>query len=165
VYSIRWRLQGLPRLTTQGYQLEEATNGEEGLWQAAIHRPDVIFLDLGLPDIDGLEVTKQLRHWTTTPIIVLSARSYEHDKIAALDAGADDYLTTPFDLGELLARLRVALRHRTPQPGTQPNPIFRVGELRVDLARRLVWVQDEQVHLTPNSTSYWPRLCNMPAKC
>jgi DNA-binding response OmpR family regulator len=83
----------LPRLTTQSYQLEEATNGEEGLWQAAIHRPDVIILDLGLPDIDGLEVTKQLRHWTTTPIIVLSARSYEHDKIAALDAGADDYLT------------------------------------------------------------------------
>jgi two-component system, OmpR family, KDP operon response regulator KdpE len=137
-------------LPTQGYQVEEAITGEEGLWQAAIYRPDVIILDLGLPDIDGLEVTKQLRHWTTTPIIVLSARSREHDKIAALDAGADDYLTKPFDLGELLARLRVASRHRTPLPGAQSDPIFRVGQLRVDLARRLVWVQDEQVHLTPN---------------
>ncbi len=98
-------------LPAQGHHLEEATTGEEGLLQAAMRRPDVIILDLGLPDIDGLEVTKRLREWTTTPIIVLSARGREDDKIAALDAGADDYLTKPFGLGELLARLRVALRH------------------------------------------------------
>lgn len=137
-------------LPPQGYQLEEATTGEEGLWQAAIYRPDVIILDLGLPDIDGLEVTKQLRQWTTTPIIVLSARERERDKIAVLDAGADDYLTKPFDLGELLARLRVALRHRIHTTGALRDPVFGVGQLRIDLARRLVWVQDEQVHLTPN---------------
>ncbi len=137
-------------LPVHGYQVEEATTGEEGLWQAAIHRPDVIFLDLGLPDIDGMEVTKQLRQWTMTPIIILSARERARDKIAVLDAGADDYLTKPFDLGELLARLRVALRHRMHTTGALRDPVFGVGQLRIDLARRLVWVQDEQVHLTPN---------------
>ena len=137
-------------LPAQGYHLEEATTGEEGLLQAAMRRPDVIILDLGLPDIDGLEVTKRLREWTTTPIIVLSARGREDDKIAALDAGADDYLTKPFGLGELLARLRVALRHAARAPGEEGEPVFRVGDLRVDLVRRQVWVAEEEVHLTPN---------------
>ncbi len=137
-------------LPTQGYHLEEATTGEEGLLQAAMRRPDVIILDLGLPDIDGLEVTKRLREWTATPIIVLSARGREDDKIAALDAGADDYLTKPFGLGELLARLRVALRHAARAPGEEGEPVFRVGDLRVDLVRRQVWVAEEEVHLTPN---------------
>jgi two-component system, OmpR family, KDP operon response regulator KdpE len=137
-------------LPAQGYHLEEATTGEEGLLQAAMRRPDVIILDLGLPDIDGLEVTKRLREWTATPIIVLSARGREDDKITALDAGADDYLTKPFGLGELLARLRVALRHATRTPGEEGEPVFRVGDLRVDLVRRQVWVADEEVHLTPN---------------
>ena len=137
-------------LPTQGYHLEEATTGEEGLLQAAMRRPDVIILDLGLPDIDGLEVTRRLREWTATPIIVLSARGREDDKIAALDAGADDYLTKPFGLGELLARLRVALRHAARTPGEEGEPVFRVGDLRVDLIRRQVWVAEEEVHLTPN---------------
>jgi len=137
-------------LPAQGYHLEEATTGEEGLLQAAMRRPDVIILDLGLPDMDGLEVTKRLREWTATPIIVLSARGREDDKIAALDAGADDYLTKPFGLGELLARLRVALRHATRAPGEEGEPVFHVGDLRVDLLHRQVWVAEEEVHLTPN---------------
>lgn len=137
-------------LPSQGYRLEEAPNGEEGLLQAAMRQPDVIILDLGLPDIDGLEVTQRLREWSKTPIIVLSARGQEGDKIAALDAGADDYLTKPFGMGELLARLRVALRHQANLAGDAANPIFIVGELRVDLARRQVWVENEEVHLTPH---------------
>src|SRR6266480_5687297 len=98
-------------LTATGYQLIKATTAQEGLVQAATRQPDVVILDLGLPDLDGLEVTRQLREWTTIPIIVLSARGQESDKVTALDTGADDYLTKPFSVGELLARLRVALRH------------------------------------------------------
>jgi two-component system KDP operon response regulator KdpE len=137
-------------LPGHGYHLEEATTGEEGLLQAAMRRPDVIILDLGLPDIDGLEVTKRLREWSQTPIIVLSARGREDDKIAALDAGADDYLTKPFGMGELLARLRVALRHAAHGPGETADPVFQVDALRIDLARRQVWLADQEVHLTPN---------------
>ena len=137
-------------LPAHGYHLEEATTGEEGLLQAAMRRPDVIILDLGLPDIDGLEVTKRLREWSNTPIIVLSARGREDDKIAALDAGADDYLTKPFGMGELLARLRVALRHVTRPSGENADPIFQVNDLRVDLVRRQVWLADQEIHLTPN---------------
>ena len=109
--------------------------------------PDVILLDLGLPDGDGLDATRQLREWTSTPIIVLSARGQEQDKIAALDAGADDYLTKPFSVGELLARIRVALRHRA--AGGEPPAAFEAGALKVDLARRTVTVAGEEVHLTP----------------
>lgn len=137
-------------LPGHGYQMVEATTGEEGLIAATMHRPDVIILDLGLPDLDGLDVTKRLREWTQTPIIVLSARGREDDKIAALDAGADDYLTKPFGMGELLARLRVALRHRARAAGEIADPVFQVGELRVDLLRRHVWIGDKAVHLTPN---------------
>jgi two-component system KDP operon response regulator KdpE len=135
-------------LTSHAYQLVEATTGQEGLAQVASHQPDVIILDLGLPDIDGLDVTRQLREWTQTPIIVLSARGQERDKVAALDAGADDYLTKPFGVEELLARIRVALRHlaRTAQGD---EPIFEVGDLCVDLARRHVQVAGTEVHLTP----------------
>ncbi len=131
------------------YRLVEAATAKEGLAQAAGRNPDVILLDLGLPDTDGLEVTRQLREWTRTPIIVLSARGREQDKVAALDLGADDYLTKPFGVEELLARIRVALRHASLQPGDAPDPVFEMGELKVDLAQRQVFRAGQQLHLTP----------------
>ena len=133
-------------LGTHDFRLVEAGTMREGLAQAAGRNPDVILLDLGLPDGDGLDATKQLREWTGTPIIVLSARGQEHDKVAALDAGADDYLTKPFSVGELLARSRVALRHRA---GGEAPAIFQAGALKVDLGRRTVTVGEADVHLTP----------------
>ena len=136
-------------LTANGYQLLEATTAQEGLVQAATRQPEIVILDLGLPDLDGLEVTRRLREWTTMPIIVLSARGQEADKVTALDAGADDYLTKPFSVGELLARLRVALRHAARISQEPGEPMFAVGDLRVDLARRQVYIADQQVHLTP----------------
>jgi two-component system, OmpR family, KDP operon response regulator KdpE len=145
-------LQKFLRLTlsTQNYNVIEAPNGEQGMRHAAMSRPDLIILDLGLPDLDGVEVTRRLREWTATPIIVVSARGKEQDKVVALDAGADDYLTKPFGVGELLARVRVALRHiatANPQTG---EAVFEVGGLRVDLAGREVSVDARPVHLTPN---------------
>src|SRR5262245_34783406 len=134
-------------LTANGYQLLEATTAQEGLVQAATRQPEIVILDLGLPDLDGLEVTRRLREWTTVPIIVLSARGQESDKVAALDAGADDYLTKPFGVGELLARVRVALRHAV--RGADGEPVFSVHNLRVDLARRHVFVNDAELKLTP----------------
>ena len=136
-------------LTTHGYRLVETTSGADGLAQAAARPPDVILLDLGLPDIDGLEVTRRLREWTRTPIIVLSARGQDEDKINALDAGADDYLTKPFSVGELLARIRVSLRHVAEGAPGAPEPAFSVGDLRVDLVKREVFVGEKEVHLTP----------------
>src|SRR5262245_41656879 len=136
-------------LSTHGYRFAETTTGAEGLAQAAARNPDVILLDLGLPDIDGIEVTRRIREWTQTPIIVISARGQDEDKINALDAGADDYLTKPFSVGELLARMRVALRHVAHTASGKEEPIFAVGELRVDLAKRQVFVQNSEVHLTP----------------
>ncbi len=136
-------------LKGQGYQLVEAVTGEEGLTQAATRNPDVILLDLGLPDIDGLEVTKKIREWSTTPIIVISAREQEMDKIKALDAGADDYLTKPFAAGELLARIRVAQRHRLMQATGQEESIFSVDNLKIDLIKRQVFIEGKEVHLTP----------------
>jgi len=134
-------------LESQAYTVFEAATGQEALSDATAHKPDIIVLDLGLPDIDGVEVTRLLRQWTQIPIIILSVRGSEHDKIAALDAGADDYLTKPFGVGELLARLRATLR-RTSQP--QGGPVFASGDLKVDLARRLVTVAGREVQLTPN---------------
>lgn len=136
-------------LSGHGYKLIEASTGEDGLNLASEHRPEVVILDLGLPDIDGIEVAKQLREWTSVPIIVLSARGQEQDKITALDAGADDYLTKPFGTGELLARLRAAQRRAKTGDETE-EPEFSVGELRVDRARRQVFVRGCEVHLTPN---------------
>jgi two-component system KDP operon response regulator KdpE len=136
-------------LLGHGYHLVEAANGQEGLRLATSHLPDVIILDLGLPDMDGLKVTERLREWNQTPIIVLSARGQEADKVAALDAGADDYLTKPFGVSELLARLRVALRHQQRLDAEQADPVFHVGALHVDLARRQVRLGDREVHLTP----------------
>jgi two-component system KDP operon response regulator KdpE len=136
-------------LQTQGYRLVEAETGNDGLVQATSRNPDVVLLDLGLPDMDGLEVTGRLREWTSTPIIVISAREQEQDKVKALDAGADDYLTKPFSAGELLARIRVALRHAVRQRLGQQEPVFTLGNLRVDLAQRQVFLDDKEVHLTP----------------
>ncbi len=133
-------------LTAQGYNVSEAAAGQEALEKAAADKPDIIVLDLGLPDIDGIEVTRLLREWTQIPIIILSVRGAENDKIAALDAGADDYLTKPFGVGELLARLRASLRRVTPTSG---EPVFTSGGLKVDLARRLITVSDNEVQLTP----------------
>ena len=124
----------------------EATNGTEALAAVASDRPDVIILDLGLPDIDGVEVTRRLREWSQIPIIVISVRDQETDKIAALDAGADDYLTKPFGVGELMARLRAALR-RTSQ--TESEPVFTSGDLVVDLSQREITLNGEPVSLTP----------------
>jgi two-component system KDP operon response regulator KdpE len=139
-------------LAQRGYDLAEAGSGAEGLDLAAARPPELVILDLGLPDIDGLEVIRRLRAWLPAPIIVLSARGQERDKVAALDLGADDYLTKPFGVEELAARIRVALRHaerlRRP-PGQPEDPVFTVGDLRVDLARRRVDVGGAEVHLTP----------------
>ncbi len=133
-------------LASHDYRLVEVGTMREALAQAAGRHPDVILLDLGLPDGDGLDATKQIREWSRTPIVVLSARGLESDKIAALDAGADDYLTKPFSVGELLARIRVALRHS----GNRAVPsVFEVRGLRVDLDRRVVTVGGAEVHLTP----------------
>ncbi len=139
------------RVTLQGhgYHLLEAVSGQEGLVAAATNNPDIILLDLGLPDIDGLEVAHRIREWSETPIIVLSAREQELDKVSALDAGADDYLTKPFGAGELLARIRVALRHRALRESGRSEPVFIHGPLRVDLAARQVFLDETEVHLTP----------------
>jgi len=137
-------------LKTQSYRVLEAEKGREGLSLAASYVPDVVLLDLGLPDMDGIEVIKELRVWFTAPILILSARGQERDKIAALDAGADDYLTKPFGVGELLARIRVALRNRARREVTEGGgTVFAVGGLKVDLEARRVFVDDEEVHLTP----------------
>ena len=136
-------------LSAQGFRVLEATNGRDGIAEAAARTPDLIVLDLGLPDINGLEVTRQLREWTSVPIIVLSARSQEHDKVAALDLGADDYVTKPFGVGELLARMRVALRHAAQTEDEPGETVFTSGRLRVDLDKRQVWVGEQEIHLTP----------------
>jgi len=136
-------------LKSQGYRLVEAATAQEGLMHATTRNPDVVLLDLGLPDLDGLEVTKRLREWSQTPIIVISAREQELDKVKALDAGADDYLTKPFNAGELLARIRVAMRHASRRNAGQQEPVFVLQNLRVDLSQRQVFVDDEEVHLTP----------------
>jgi two-component system KDP operon response regulator KdpE len=138
-------------LTNHGYRLIEAVNAQEGLAHAATHNPALIILDLGLPDLDGLDVTRQVREWSDVPILVLSARGQEQDKIAALDAGADDYLTKPFGVSELSARIRVALR-RSKQPD-EVESVFQDQELLVDFVKREVRVRDLPVTLTPTEYS------------
>lgn len=134
-------------LEAHDYRFAEAEDGNRGILDAAMMKPDLVILDLGLPDLDGVEVVKRLREWASFPIIVLSARSREADKVAALDAGADDYLTKPFAVGELLARLRVALRHAAGNANAEHQVNF--GEVTLDLGRRVVTKQGEEVHLTP----------------
>jgi two-component system KDP operon response regulator KdpE len=136
-------------LLSNGYRLVEATTGGEGLQAAETRQPNLIILDLGLPDMDGLEVIRQLRAWTAVPIIVLSAKGQETVKVAALDAGADDYIAKPFGVSELLARMRVSLRHadRSEQGGA--TPVLVTGDLQIDFAQRRVQVKGKDVHLTP----------------
>lgn len=135
-------------LTAHGYGVHEAASGEDAIIKAINIQPDLIILDLGLPGISGIEVTRRLREWTDTPILILSVQDQDTDKIEALDAGADDFLTKPFSVGELAARMRVALRHASKTEATA-EPLFVSGDLRVDLAARLVTCAGEDVQLTP----------------
>lgn len=133
-------------LEANGFRVTDAANGQEGLAEAAQRRPEVVLLDLGLPDLDGLEVLKRIREWSRVPVLILSVRDHEEEKVAALDSGADDYVTKPFNSAELLARMRAALRHGQPQG---PDAIFRSGHLEVDLSKRVVTKQGQEVKLTP----------------
>jgi len=134
-------------LLRQGYRLYEAATGAALLVEAARRRPDVVVVDLALPDMDGIEVIRRLREWTSVPVLVLLAHDRDDDKVAALDAGADDCVTRPFAIGEFLARIRVALRHAS--GAGRSEGVFTLGDLRVDLARRRVFLSDEEVRLTP----------------
>ena len=136
-------------LTAHGYRVLEVATGQEGLQQAAAHTPDLILLDLGLPDIDGLEITQRLREWSIAPIIIISARGQEEQKVGALDAGADDYITKPFGSEELMARIRVALRHSARSNQDPASSVATAGDIKVDYAKRLVFVAEREVHLTP----------------
>ena len=133
-------------LGAEGFATHEAKNGQEALDGAVFYHPEIIILDLGLPDIDGVEVTRRLREWSQTPIIILSVREAENDKVAALDAGADDYLTKPFGTSELMARIRVALRRASKGPN---EPVFQVDNLKMDVSRRTVTVAENPISLTP----------------
>jgi two-component system KDP operon response regulator KdpE len=136
-------------LADQRFRVVDAENGAEGLVQASGHNPDLVILDYGLPDFDGIQVTTRLREWTAAPILMLSARDEEHDKVAALDAGANDYLTKPFGTGELLARIRVWLRNTQRATSDSLDSTLEVGDLRIDFGKRLAFVREREVRLTP----------------
>ncbi len=138
-------------LETRGYRYHLAQNGTEALIETTTHHPDVMLLDLGLPDLDGVEIIRKVRSWSALPIIVISARSEDSDKVEALDAGADDYLTKPFSVDEMLARLRVALRRmNTDQPAAGPeSSLYENGSLRIDYAAGCAYIGDHEIHLTP----------------
>jgi two-component system, OmpR family, KDP operon response regulator KdpE len=147
-------------LTAHGYEVLTATNGDEALDLAAATPPDAVILDLGLPGLDGLEVCRTLREWASVPILILSARTQEREKVAALDLGADDYITKPFGMDELLARLRAALRRAAAIPPAEA--ILQAGDLRIDFSRRLVTVAGQEVHLTPTEYSLLKVLATNP---
>jgi two-component system KDP operon response regulator KdpE len=152
-------------LPARGLRLMCAETGREGLARAAEYAPDIILLDLGLPDMDGLEVTRRVREWSNAPIIVLSARGQEQDKIAALDAGADDYLTKPFSVGELLARIRAALRRlASSSQGDSSQAVITIGDLRVDLVDRRVCFAGNEVRLTPTEYKILAVLVHHPGR-
>ncbi|HTP82323.1 MAG TPA: response regulator [Alphaproteobacteria bacterium] len=134
-------------LDAHGYEVVEAEDGQSAIKRMTVEKPDVLVLDLGLPDMEGLDVIKRVREWSDVPIIVLTARNREADKIEALDRGADDYLTKPFGMGELMARIRAALRHRVQAKGAAP--VFKLGAIVVDLVKRLVTRDGEEVKLSP----------------
>ncbi len=136
-------------LSVQDFQVIEAGTGERGIIEIGTRKPELVILDLGLPGMDGIAVIRKVREWSAVPIIVLSARSQESNKIAALDAGADDYLTKPFSIGELLARIRVSLRHTAQFGVDSVETLFCIGELQVDLTRRSVHIGEQEIHLTP----------------
>lgn len=133
-------------LNAHGFEAAEASTGQEGLLQATMVRPDLIVLDLGLPDMTGMEVLDHIREWSQVPIIILTAQDQEQDKVAALDRGADDYVTKPFGMGEFMARMRVALRHIAK---TQDEPVLKLGHLVIDLSKRSALLSDEKLKLTP----------------
>lgn len=137
-------------LAAEDYQFHEALTAEEGIAQAAARQPDLVLLDLGLPDRDGLEVIRGIRLWSQMPIVVLSARGQEKDKIAALDLGADDYVAKPFAVGELLARIRAALRRAAPVTPDGADTVIRFGDVQADFEKRSITVGGKEVHLTPN---------------
>ena len=138
-------------LETHNYRFHSASTGETAILEASSHNPDVVLLDLGLPDMDGIEIIKKIRTWSKMPIIVISARSEDMDKIDALDAGADDYLTKPFSVEELLARLRVTFRRLNDIQGSEnaQGSVFLNGDLKIDYAAGCVYMNDEEIHLTP----------------
>lgn len=136
-------------LSTHGFTVFEADTGKQGIVEVGIRKPDLVILDLGLPDMDGVDVIKAIRAWSDIPIIILSARSSEQHKIDALDAGGDDYLTKPFGFGELLARIRVALRHSIKPNEQMQGDVFVTANLKVDLHNRVVSIDDREIHLTP----------------
>lgn len=138
-----------PAVEAAGWRLVEAETGQRGILVASQSRPDVIILDLGLPDVDGIEVIQRVREWSSVPIIILSARGQENDKIAALEAGADDYVQKPFSVGELIARVRVALRHAARQAQPSPDSAIVAGDITIDLVCRSVTRGGQHVHLTP----------------
>lgn len=139
-------------LDTQGYRYQSAATGESAMIEVSSRQPDLMILDLGLPDMDGVEIIRKVREWSALPIIVVSARSEDRDKIEALDAGADDYLTKPFSVEELLARLRVSLRRLQidREKLQRDSSVFINGYLKIDFAAGLVWIRDEEIHLTPS---------------
>lgn len=151
-------------LESQGMKLVESVTGNDGLAQAATRAPDIVLLDLGLPDMDGFALVRRLREWSTVPVIILSARGQEQDKIQALDAGADDYVTKPFSMGELLARMRVALRHRARTQSGDESSLVEAGDLRIDLERRNVTVSGKPVRLTPIEYRLLTTLARHPGK-
>ena len=136
-------------LQSENYTVIEAETAAEGLSQVAMRNPDIVLLDLGLPDMDGLDVIEKLREWSPVPVIVISAREQEGDKIRALDGGADDYLTKPFAAGEMLARIRVALRHALPRSSDQGEAVFVAEDLKIDFLARQVHRGNQEIHLTP----------------
>ncbi|TPW21799.1 MAG: kdpE [Elusimicrobia bacterium] len=152
-----------PSLEDNGFAVLEALTGRAALELAAAKKPDVVLLDLTLPDLDGLEVLERLRGWTVAPVIVLSARGREADKIAGLDRGADDYLTKPFGVPELLARIRVALRHAG-RAARDPEPVYEHGDLKVDLALRRVWLAKKEVRLSPLQYALVSALARRPGR-
>ena len=151
-------------LPSNGYDLLEAETGGEGVRTTASHNPDLLILDLGLPDMEGIEVLRRLREWSTVPVVVLTARGQDEQKVATLDAGADDYLTKPFSTTELLARIRVALRHASRASTDSANPVVTFGEVSVDLAARIVSRGGEEVHLTRNEYKLLAMLCRHAGK-
>jgi two-component system KDP operon response regulator KdpE len=151
-------------LRARGYDVETAATGQAAIDTTALRAPDVVVLDLGLPDIDGIEVCRRIRAWSSVPIVVLSAEGAEDRKVSALDEGADDYVTKPFSMPELLARIRVALRHRAAGPPPVDETVLEVGDLRVDLARREVSVGGRRVELTRKEFDFLALLARWPGR-
>lgn len=150
-------------LAAYGYEVKEAVCGQDGLREAAVYRPELIILDLGLPDIDGLKLLRQLREWSKIPVIILSVKENEQDKITALDSGADDYVNKPFSMGELLARIRTALRHSSHE--NSENPILNFDDLEIDIAQRRVKISGKEVKLTPTEYDLLKTLAIHSGKC